>query len=299
MHLLKASLITLLLIVTSMLSAQNSQGWELGTGSDLCIYDSLPFSLSMLEEGFVTSSEVIFCPTGIKRSSPNDVRKRYPFDWEVKYNNIYLKNSEGIVYEGMNEHGFSATLMFLENCQLPEKERELIPVGASLAVNFFIDHFKCVDTALLAIWDIRIFDDLGLDGGWPFRIVLHDTCGATAYVEYVEGKRSVYTPSYPSFIVGGPDYSRLISLEHIPEELPRNRVEHLYLEIVYSGWPPNTTLILLNLYMNNFADKRYYGFFRYHQNRELFILTPNNDEAVFNFREIDFSSGTEVSTTFF
>ena len=141
MHLLKASLITLLLIVTSMLSAQNSQGWELGTGSDLCIYDSLPFSLSMLEEGFVTSSEVIFCPTGIKRSSPNDVRKRYPFDWEVKYNNIYLKNSEGIVYEGMNEHGFSATLMFLENCQLPEKERKLIPVGASLAVNFFIDHF--------------------------------------------------------------------------------------------------------------------------------------------------------------
>ncbi len=295
----KAYLNILLLLIPALLNAQEGNQWALGSGSDLCVCDSLPFSLFILEKEFVTNSEVVFCPAGIMHSSGNDIRKRHSFDWIVKYNNIYIKNADGIVYEGMNEHGFSASLMFLEDCHLEEKETGLIPIGASLAVNFFIDHFKSIDTALLAIWDIRIFDDLGLEGGWPFRIVLHDTCGATAYIEYLAGGRSVYTPDHPAFIVSGPDFAHLIKLEYVPELLPETWAERLYLDIVYSGYPPNVSLILLQYYMNNFADKQYYNFFRYHQNRELYILTPDNDEAVFNFREIDFLSGTEVSTSFF
>lgn len=283
----------------ALLDAQESNRWGLGAGSDLCVYDSLPLSLCMLEESFVTNSEVVFCPSGIERSSGNDVRKRYPFSWTVKYNNIYLKNAEGIVYEGMNEYGFSASLMFLQDSQLPEKEKELIPIGASLAVNFFIDHFKCIDTALLAIWDIRIFDDLSLEGGWPFRIVLHDTSGASAYIEYLDGNRNVYTPDDPAFIVSGPDYARLIELEYIAEALPENRAEQLFLDIVFSGFPPNTALVVLQYYMQNIPDKQFYSLFRYHENRELYILTPANDEAVFNFREIEFLPGKEVSTTYF
>lgn len=299
MHLKSAFILTCLTLFTFILSAQESNVFELGTGSDLCVYDSNPLSLSMVEESFVKNSDIIFCPAGIERSSENDIKKRHGFKWTVKYNNIYLRNSSGIVFEGMNEHGFSASLMFMNDVSLPEKDKEHIPIGASLIVNFFIDHFKCVDTALLAVWDIRVFDDMGLEEGWPFRIVLHDTNGATAYIEYQGHGRSVYTPDHPAFIISGASYERLLKMRYIPGTMPENNTEILYLNIVGTGFPTNTALILLKSYMVNFSDQRYYGFFRYHNDRELFILTPSNDEAVFNFNDIDFIPGEEVVTRFF
>lgn len=181
--------------------------------------------------GLQKDAQIVFCPAGIDRSSPNDVKKRFPFDWTVKYNNIYIENQNGIVIDGMNEHGFSASLMHLDKGRLPEKDKEFIPIAASLVVNFFIDHFKCIDTALLAIWDIRIFDDIGLDCGWPFRIVLHDSTGATAYIEYVEGHREVYTPDAPVAIVEGPSFARLLTIKYIPDSLASNDAEKRYLEL--------------------------------------------------------------------
>jgi hypothetical protein len=286
-------------IIPLAIFSQQASEWGLGTGSDLCVFDANPLSLYILEEEFVANSEIVFCPAGFERSSANDVKKRQRFSWKAKYDNIYLRNKDGVVYEGMNRHGFSASLMFVDDVHLPEKEKELIPIGASLVVNFFIDHFKCVDTALLAVWDIRVFDDMNLDQGWPFRIVLHDTSGASAYIEYQANGRSVFTPDYPSFIISGTSYERMLKMRHIPGTFPENKVETLYLDIVGSGFPTNTALILLKSYMVNFSRQRYFGFFRYHAEKELFILTPSNDEAVFNFNEIDFVPGEEVTTRFF
>ena len=229
----------------------NNRG--LGTGSDLCVFDANPLSLRMLEEDFVKNSDIVFCPAGIERSSDNDIKKRQRFTWKVKYNNIYIRNNDGIVYEGLNEHGFSASLMYMDRVSLPEKEKELIPIGASLVINFFIDHFKCVDTALLAVWDIRIFDDMGLERGWPFRLILHDTSGATAYIEYQAHGRSVFTPDHPTFIIGGTSYERLLKMRYIPCTFPQNRIETLYLDMVGTGFPTNSALILLKSYMLNFG----------------------------------------------
>jgi hypothetical protein len=299
MHLKQLYILALLSILPFDVFSQQASDWGLGTGSDLCVLDANPLSLHMLEEEFVDNSEIVFCPAGIERSSDNDVKKRQQFRWKVKYNNIYLRNKDGVVYEGMNEHGFSASLMYLSDVHLPEKEREHIPIGASMAVNFFIDHFTCVDTALLAVWDIRIFDDMNLEKGWPFRIVLHDTSGASAYIEYRANGRSVFTPDHPTFIISGTSYERMLKMRYIPGTFPENKVETLYLNIIGSGFPTNTALILLKSYMVNFSQKRYYGFFRYHADKELFILTPSNDEAVFNFNDIEFIPGEEVSTRYF
>lgn len=278
-------------------AAQNTLNTHLGSGSDFAMSDSLPMSIMMLEEKFAHQTDVIFCPAGIQRSSQDDRKKRYAFDWISRYNNIYFRNSEGLVYEGMNEHGFSASLLFLDESRLAKKEKEQIPIGASLAVNFFIDHFKCIDTALLAIWDIRIYNDL--EQGCPFRIVLHDSTGATAYVEYIDGSRQVYTPDEPAFIVAGPEYARLIKLAHIPEESPESKIEELYLELIRTGFPPNSSLLLMQYYMKYFGDTDYYIFFRYPADKEIVILTPGEDEAVFKFSEVEFIPGKEVSIKFF
>ena len=88
-------------------------------------------------------------------------------------------------------------------------------------------------------------------------------------------------------------------MRYIPGTFPENKIETLYLDIIGTGFPTNTALILLRSYMVNFSSKRYYGFFRYHSDRELFILTPSNDEAVFNFKDIDFIPGEEVEMRFF
>ena len=88
-------------------------------------------------------------------------------------------------------------------------------------------------------------------------------------------------------------------MRYIPGTFPKNHIETLYLDIIGTGFPTNTALILLKSYMLNFSNIRYFGFFRYHHEKELFILTPSNDEAVFNFKDIDFVPGEEVVTRFF
>ena len=297
MQVIRVIILSVFLAIATQSGAQQGLNSYLGSGSDFSMSDSLPMSIRMLEEEFAEQTEFVFCPAGIERLSQDDRKKRYVFDWESKYNNIYLRNRDGLVYEGMNEHGFSASLVFLEECELPPKDKELIPIAASLAVNFFIDHFTCVDTALLAIWDIRIYDDIGQ--GWPFRIVLHDTSGATAYLEYINGSRQVYTPDDPSFIVAGPDYARLIKLAYIPEEKPESDIEKLYLDLIGTGFPPNSTLLLMQYYMKYFSDTEYHSIFRYPMDKEIVVLTPGNDEAVFKFSEAEFIPGKEVSIRFF
>lgn len=292
--------ICLIFIVSAFVTQAQLAGFHyLGSGSDLCINEGQTMSMRLVEKGFTDQTEVVFCPAGIRRSSQSDVKRRYSFDWEAKYNTIYFRNRDGIVYEGMNEHGFSASLVYLQESELPEKEKQLIPIAASQVVNFFIDHFKSIDTALLAIWDIRVYDDLGFAGGWPFRIVLHDTSGATAYVEYTNGSRHVYTPDSPAFVIAGPDQNSLIKLLYIPDVKPNTNIEKLYLEMSDAASQPNAPLILLQLYMKYFSSTRYYTFFRYPHDKEITILTPGDEEGVFRFSETEFIPGKEVVTTFF
>jgi penicillin V acylase-like amidase (Ntn superfamily) len=121
--------------------------------------------------------------------------------------------------------------MFMPSSVLAEKEKELIPIGTSLVVNFFIDHFKCIDTALLAIWDIRVFDDRDGESSWPFRLVLRDSTGSTAYLEYVNGKKRVYTPESPACIVSGPDYAHLLTIKYITDSLPKTKAEKRFIQV--------------------------------------------------------------------
>lgn len=299
MKVFRMKIFLIFIVFAFVAKAQEGDFQYLGSGSDLCIHDGQPMSIRLIEKGFTDHTEVVFCPAGIRRSSQHDVKRRYSFDWESKYNTIYFRNRDGIVYEGMNEHGFSASLIYLQDSELPGKEKQLIPIAASLAVNFFIDHFTSIDTALLAIWDIRIYDDLGLNGGWPFRIVLHDTSGASAYVEYVNGSRQVYTPDNPAFVVAGPDQNRLIKLAYLSEAKPETNAEKLYLEMSGSTHLPNAPLILVQLYMKYFGSSKYYTFFRYAEDKEIIIMTPRDEEAVFKFSEAEFIPGKEVVTRFF
>jgi hypothetical protein len=295
-------LIFLMMTIPAFMHAQqgiNCDNWGLEFEVDLVPKDSTPFSMCMVSSLMLVNSEMVFCPAGIERSSSNDRKKRQTFDWKVKYDNIYIRSSQGIVFEGMNEHGFSASLKYLKNSQLSETDTEHIPIAASLAVNFFIDHFKCVDTALLAVWDIRIFDDLGLECGWPFRIILHDTTGASAFIEYIKGERRVYTPEPPAIVIGGPDYARHITLEYMPDSVPKSVSEMILLDLLSMKNTSNMGWKVLDIYQANAVNIGYFGFLRYHSKPELYILFPSGDEAEFNLNEIEFIPGKEVSEKFF
>lgn len=275
----------------------NCDEWDYESGTDLLPDDSIPFSITMPGSGLMNNAQIAFCPSGIERSSPDDVNKRHHFEWTVKYNNIYLRTSQGLVFEGMNKHGFSASLMFLKNSRLPEKDKEHIPIAASLSINFFIDHFKCIDTALLAIWDIRIFDDLDLECGWPFRLILHDSTGATAYIEYVMGDLRVYTPGSPALIVGGTTYARLITLKHFPDSIPAGKAEKRFLDIITNSIPDISWALLQ--YYNESNSDHYYGILRDHMNKEILIMNPSVEELRLKFSEIDFTPGRETTKKIF
>lgn len=296
-----SAIVFLILFFPAGINAQNSIceilleeiGTDISSQNDEGI-----FTLSILSSP-TENADIIYCPAGIERFSPNDVKKKFSFEWTVKYNNIYLENSEGIVFEGMNEHGFSASLMYLNNSRLAKKNKEFIPIAASLSVNFFIDHFKCIDTALLAVWDIRIFDDIGLACGWPFRIVLHDSTGATAYIEYINGKRQVYTPEAPTSIVEGPSYARLLTIKHIADSVAITNAERRYLAfedaMMISTFPENLKELLA-------VYEGLPGFLfiiKKHSTRSFAVMRPGLRSVELQFDETEFIQGEERRSRLF
>jgi hypothetical protein len=292
----------LFIIIPSGVLAQHEsicENLSKNAGTDMIIKTDSAVASIFFISGIQENAQIVYCPAGIDRSSPNDVKKRFPFEWTVKYNNVYIEDQYGIVIDGMNEHGFSASLMHLDKGRLPEKDKKLIPIASSLAVNFFIDHFKCIDTALLAIWDIRIFDDLGLDCGWPFRIVLHDSTGATAYIEYVDGRKEVYTPDAPAVIVEGPSYSRLLTIKHIPDSLASNNAEQRYLELeeslLSSNFPEN-----IKGYVEHFRElEDVYFIMRAHNRITYTGANPDKKTIHVEFLDAEFAIDEEVRESLF
>ena len=270
-------------------------------GVDILNFDDQASSCRFSASSLFNGAEVVLCPAGIERSSPDDIKKRWSFDWKVKYDNIYIRTKGGLVLEGINSHGFSASLMFLDNSMLPKKNKKLIPIAASLAVNFYIDHFKSIDTALLAVWDTRIFDDIGAECGWPLRIILHDSTGATAYVEYIEGDLRVFTPEAPAVITAGSNYSRLVTVRHMPLYEPRNSSERDFLYFDHFANDPrdkDPEKVPAYYHKHVKALKEYIFLHRDHENPVLTIRSAEK-KSEYKFKEIRFPVGQETARPLF
>jgi hypothetical protein len=276
-------LLILLLLAAQLLAAQEEICKEevMEHASDL-MYES-GTGMGIISEGtwnknIFEDADIVMCRPGFWRSSPGDVKKRFGFEWKVRYSNVYITTRDGIAVEGMNEHGLSASLLPLEESRLPAREAELIPLAGSMAVNFFIDYFKSIDTALLAVWDIRLFNDLDLPCGYPFRIVLHDTTGNTLYLEYIEGIPFVYTPEAPAFIVGGPPYSRLLTLKHIKDSTPRSQAEEKYVDFI--DQPQEEQIPAIDSFpAHAFPSESYIRIIRDHRERSLGIVDGNTSRT--------------------
>ena len=274
-------------------------------GTDIIIKDNI--SVISARSWYPTLSgdaRIVFCPAGIERSSPNDVKKRCPFEWTVKYDNIYVEVFDGIVIEGMNEHGLSVSLMFHEKSRLPKKEKTLIPIAASLWTRFFLDHFKCIDTAMLAVWDIRLFSDLDSKDDWPFRLVLHDSTAATAYIEYVDGNLRVYDPDPPAAITDGPDYASLLIEKYIPtgvsHESPAGRFIRAEDTLMKYRHPINIASVLEILeYLGKNNQKASWLLARNH--REAALQFQFGDKGIIRYKldEVTFTPGKEIRQKLF
>jgi hypothetical protein len=274
-------------------------------GTDIIMKDSI--SIISARSWYSTLPDdacIVFCPAGIERSSPNDVKKRFPFEWTVKYDNIYVEVFDGIVIEGMNEHGLSASLMFHEKSRFPKKEKTLIPIAVSLWTRFFLDHFKCIDTAMLAVWDIRLFSDLDSKDNWPFRLVLHDSTGATAFIEYVEGNLRVYDPDPPAVIIDGPDYASLLIEKYIPtgvsHESPAGRfimAEDTLMKYIHPINIASALNILEYLEMN--TQNAAWHLARDHREATLQFLSEDKGDIRYKFDEVNFTPGKEIRQKLF
>lgn len=286
-------------LLPGFIRAQISAGCnelKLEAGTDIMIFDRFATSYMTWHADLIRDAKMVICPAGIERSSPDDVKKRFSFEWTVKYKNIYIELPDGVVIDGINEYGFSASLMHLNNSRLLAIDKEHIPIAASLSINFFIDHFKSIDTALLAVWDIRIFDDMGLDCGWPFRLVLHDSTGATAYIEHIEGSLRVYTPEAPAVITDGTEYARLLMLKYLQDSLPKNKAESRFLDfeqgiISHSG---DNIHKLKQYYKDNNPDiENLFIIWRSHSDAAI-IIRDSSKFDTFEISEMKFTPGKET-----
>jgi penicillin V acylase-like amidase (Ntn superfamily) len=269
---------------------------KLEASTDIMIFDKFATSYMTWPADLFKDAKLVACPAGIERSSPDDIKKRFSFDWIVKYKNIYIELAGGLVVDGINDHGFSASLMYLNNSQLPVKDKEHIPIAASLCINFFIDHFTNIDTALLAVWDIRIFDDMGLDCGWPFRLVLHDSSGATVYVEHIEGQQRVYTPEAPAVITDGSEYARMLMLKHLQDSLPKSKAERRFLDFEQGiiSFSEDNTKRLIQYYKDNYPDiGNLFIIWRSHVDAAM-IIRDSSKLDIFETSEMKFTPGEET-----
>ncbi len=89
-------------------------------------------------------------------------------------------------FDGLNEQGFAVGMMAVPSAQ-PSRDPQKRTIGSLLIMRLMLDYARNVDEALSLLGDYNI--DFG--GGPPLHYLIADRSGASAVVEFVDGKVSV------------------------------------------------------------------------------------------------------------
>lgn len=154
-------------------------------------------------------------PSGQKRISHTEGNQ--PMEWTSKYGSIIASCFDATTADGMNEKGLSAHALWLAESDYGTPDPSLPSLSISYWAQYFLDNFTSVNEAIQYIAD-HPFNLIGLnipgdDRPATVHLILNDSEGDTAVLEYIDGSLHTWVGKEYDVITNSPTFGK--QLENI------------------------------------------------------------------------------------
>lgn len=155
-------------------------------------------------------------PAGIERDGGQlggvTVIKDNPLRWTSKYGSLVAGAYDLGGIDGLNERGLGGHLLYLKSADYGTRETSKPGLQAGLWLQYALDNAATVNEALALLEPVQIVMVSAAGHQASLHLVLEDTGGDSAIIEYVEGKAKVYHNREYTVVTNDPPYNEQLAL---------------------------------------------------------------------------------------
>ena len=133
-------------------------------------------------------TNLIVYPRDIEREGMASVN---PLKWTSKYGSIVATVFDAMTTDGMNEKGFAAHILWLDEANYGARDKKLAGMSVALWAQFYLDNFQSVDEAVHFTeeksFQLEPLFYPGTQDGINVHLALEDSKGDSAIIEYTDG----------------------------------------------------------------------------------------------------------------
>jgi choloylglycine hydrolase len=138
-----------------------------------------------------------------------------PYKWTSKYGSVVVVMDDHVAMSGMNERGFSAHVLWLQDTKVAPRNASLPGISISQWMQWYLDSFETVKEAVDASrnlpFQIRMaMDHHGTKG--LFHIAVEDVSGDSAIFEMIDGQMKIYHDRRYIVMTNEPTYDKQLAI---------------------------------------------------------------------------------------
>lgn len=138
-------------------------------------------------------TSLVVYPRGIERdglASANSLK------WKSKYGSIVATVFDAMTTDGMNERGFAAHILWLDDADYGTRDTKLQGMSIGMWAQFYLDNFQTVDEAInfteKTVFQLENLYYPGTNEKIKLHLALEDASGDSAIIEYTNGAAHIY-----------------------------------------------------------------------------------------------------------
>lgn len=138
-----------------------------------------------------------------------------PYKWTSKYGSLVVTMNDHVSMSGMNERGFSAHVLWLEDTKVAPRDPKLPGLSITMWMQWLLDSFasvqEAVDTSRSLPFQIRMArDEFGSPG--LFHIAVEDASGDSAIFEMIDGDLKIHHDRSYIVMTNEPTYDKQLAI---------------------------------------------------------------------------------------
>lgn len=159
-------------------------------------------------------------PRGIER---NGLTGEKSMIWTSKYGSVVVSSMESATSDGVNEKGFVANLLWLNESEYPIVTKSDQSISLSLWAQYVLDNFSTVNEAVATLTKNPLILVTSNIPGQNRKATLHlsisDATGDSAIIEYVNGKQIIHHSMNYRILTNSPIYEEQLAINNYWEKI--------------------------------------------------------------------------------
>lgn len=152
-------------------------------------------------------------PKGMKR---NGETGKNSIEWTSKYGSVITSAYDISTTDGMNEAGFSASVLWLVESEYPDVDKNRPGLTIAAWAQYVLDNFATVDEAVKVLEQepFTILTDKvpGEDRLATLHLSISDASGDSAIIEYIDGKQVIHHSRDYQVMTNSPTFKQQLAL---------------------------------------------------------------------------------------